>query len=166
MAHAICERCMLVKRYPLKHETLLIYLACFITRAFHTNMYSRAIVSRLLENHVVWNEKYVLVLHLVTVILHGRFYVTRIQILLGAICMYSLMFAAGQRLTIFSHTPHRLPLLTKHIYFQELGEHGKGKDFISLGLQNGHLVFRWLSPVVLLTSEGVWYIYFQLMLLL
>ncbi|TNN35029.1 Basement membrane-specific heparan sulfate proteoglycan core protein [Liparis tanakae] len=24
----------------------------------------------------------------------------------------------------------------------ELGEHGKGKDFISLGLQNGHLVFR------------------------
>lgn len=44
MAHAICERCMLVKRYPLKHETLLIYLACFITCAFHTNMYSRAIV--------------------------------------------------------------------------------------------------------------------------
>ncbi|XP_069566959.1 basement membrane-specific heparan sulfate proteoglycan core protein isoform X4 [Brachyistius frenatus] len=25
----------------------------------------------------------------------------------------------------------------------DLGEHGKGKDFISLGLQNGHLVFRY-----------------------
>uniref|UniRef100_A0A8C4GKG4 Heparan sulfate proteoglycan 2 n=1 Tax=Dicentrarchus labrax TaxID=13489 RepID=A0A8C4GKG4_DICLA len=36
-----------------------------------------------------------------------------------------------------------LPLLTKHIYFQEHGEHGKGKDFISLGLQNGRLVFSY-----------------------
>ncbi|XP_045897684.1 basement membrane-specific heparan sulfate proteoglycan core protein-like [Micropterus dolomieu] len=33
--------------------------------------------------------------------------------------------------------------MTKHIHFQELGEHGKGKDFISLGLQNGHLVFSY-----------------------
>lgn len=41
----------------------------------------------------------------------------------------------------YSVTQHLL-LLTKCIYFQELGEHGKGKDFISLGLQNGHLVFR------------------------
>lgn len=82
------------------------------------------------------------VLHLVTVILHGGFYVTLKQIQLGAICMYFLVFAAGRRFTIFSHTSHLLPLLTKHIYFQELGEHGKGKDFISLGLQNGHLVFR------------------------
>uniref|UniRef100_A0A4W6FLZ6 Heparan sulfate proteoglycan 2 n=1 Tax=Lates calcarifer TaxID=8187 RepID=A0A4W6FLZ6_LATCA len=38
---------------------------------------------------------------------------------------------------------HPIPLLTKHIYFQEPGEHGKGKDFISLGLQNGHLVFSY-----------------------
>lgn len=29
-----------------------------------------------------------------------------------------------------------------NIYFQEAGEHGKGKDFISLSLQNGRLVFR------------------------
>ncbi|KAG7221680.1 hypothetical protein INR49_000047, partial [Caranx melampygus] len=40
---------------------------------------------------------------------------------------------------------HRLPPppLTKHIYFQELGHHGRGQDFISLGLQNGHLVFSY-----------------------
>uniref|UniRef100_A0A8C2WMG3 Heparan sulfate proteoglycan 2 n=1 Tax=Cyclopterus lumpus TaxID=8103 RepID=A0A8C2WMG3_CYCLU len=43
----------------------------------------------------------------------------------------------------YSTLQHSLPLLTKHIYFQELGEHGKGKDFISLSLQNGHLVFSY-----------------------
>uniref|UniRef100_A0A8C9YGN9 Heparan sulfate proteoglycan 2 n=1 Tax=Sander lucioperca TaxID=283035 RepID=A0A8C9YGN9_SANLU len=43
----------------------------------------------------------------------------------------------------YSITQHPLPLLTKYIYFQEPGENGKGKDFISLGLQNGHLVFRY-----------------------
>ncbi|KAM8864756.1 basement membrane-specific heparan sulfate proteoglycan core protein isoform 5-T5 [Spinachia spinachia] len=30
-----------------------------------------------------------------------------------------------------------------HASKKELGEHGKGKDFISLGLQNGHLVFSY-----------------------
>ncbi|XP_068454510.1 basement membrane-specific heparan sulfate proteoglycan core protein isoform X9 [Clinocottus analis] len=30
-----------------------------------------------------------------------------------------------------------------HASKKELGEHGRGKDFISLGLQNGHLVFRY-----------------------
>lgn len=31
--------------------------------------------------------------------------------------------------------------------WQEVGEAGRGKDFISLGLQDGHLVFRWvLAP--------------------
>ncbi len=151
MAHAICERCMLVKRYPLKHETLLIYLACFITCAFHANMYSRTITSCFWRT--TWFEMKSMclycILSLLFILIYTaiRFYVT--QIMLGAFCMYSFMFAAGQQFTVFIHTTHLLPLLTKHIYFQELGEHGKGKDFISLGLQNGHLVFRWLSPVTL-----------------
>ena len=58
---------------------------------------------------------------------------------------------------------HLFPPPTKHIYFQELGAHGKGQDFISLGLQNGHLVFRWLS---FLTPYFFWHLdeycyYFQ-----
>lgn len=28
--------------------------------------------------------------------------------------------------------------------WQDVGEAGRGKDFISLGLQDGHLVFRWV----------------------
>lgn len=33
------------------------------------------------------------------------------------------------------------------LLWQEVGESGRGKDFISLGLQDGHLVFRWvLAP--------------------
>lgn len=48
--------------------------------------------------------------------------------------------AAGRRFSVFQS--HLLPPPTKHVYFQELGAHGKGQDFISLGLQNGHLVFR------------------------
>lgn len=33
--------------------------------------------------------------------------------------------------------------------WQEAGQSGRGKDFISLGLQDGHLVFRWvLAPPV------------------
>lgn len=50
-------------------------------------------------------------------------------------------------------------------HFQELGDEGKGKDFISLGLQNGHVVFRlvnclcpcWLCP---LGSSGKWKMWF------
>lgn len=38
-------------------------------------------------------------------------------------------------------------LCTKPVQLQELGQHGRGQDFISLGLHNGHLVFRCASPV-------------------
>lgn len=40
---------------------------------------------------------------------------------------------------------HLLPLCTKPVRLQELGQHGRGQDFISLGLRNGQLVFRCAS---------------------
>lgn len=42
---------------------------------------------------------------------------------------------------------HFIPLRTKHSDLQELGQRGRGQDFISLGLHNGHLVFRCASRV-------------------
>ncbi|XP_030623830.1 basement membrane-specific heparan sulfate proteoglycan core protein [Chanos chanos] len=41
------------------------------------------------------------------------------------------------------HASKKASALRKHSVKQELGEQGKGKDFISLGLQNGHLVFSY-----------------------
>lgn len=80
------------------------------------------------------------------------FEVTLIKILLGifdslSFLMFAIIVLVMEKVPLGSRSQYAVtqrlfPLLTRNIYFQELGEHGKGKDFISLGLQNGHLVFR------------------------
>lgn len=157
--------------------------ACFIICALHSNVYSRCwwCMRYFWEKHIIWNVIWVSVFGLHNV--HDGFYCHCYfawkvlshfykYCLDQSVCIASCLLlkqlvwkiTTGQLLSgsQYSITQHPLPLLTKHIYFQEPGENGKGKDFISLGLQNGHLVFRWLSPVTLYFCWHLDEFYFQL----
>lgn len=171
MALAICARCMLVKRYPLKHT--LLYVACFILCSSHTNVYSRAssthfpscvffffyctinfsVLKTLSTKYLCFNDslsfcKYILLYMWQLTSMKIRFLV------MGPFESKVTMSCNKEKkpnltnpwFSRYSAT-HLLPLCTKPVQLQELGQHGRGQDFISLGLHNGHLVFRCASPV-------------------